>query len=202
MEFSESEINKFPRTLDLATLSIYGLSILSAGLFIFLPLVNLLNPSPWQRWMGTIHSFAAVGAVIVIVYTGHLAFPLLRGVAKILPQVRTLSFWASCLSFLAIASGNWAYMRYCAVEGGAMKWILKNTPLVHILFAQYHEFASLFILPFAVSSTWTLWKYGDSILFKENRPVLTVTCLGLMIMMFFAMGGLVSGLNIARIHTL
>ena len=50
-------------------------------------------------------------ALVVIVYTGHLAFPLLRGAGKILPQMRTLAFWSSVLSFLAIASGNLAYMR-------------------------------------------------------------------------------------------
>jgi hypothetical protein len=45
----------FPRRLDVAKVSVYGLSILCAGLFLFLPFVNLLHPSLWQRWMGTIH---------------------------------------------------------------------------------------------------------------------------------------------------
>ncbi|GAB4279243.1 MAG: hypothetical protein Fur0025_06340 [Oscillatoriaceae cyanobacterium] len=196
---SEAE---FPRQLDIATACVYGLSILSAGLFLFLPLVNLLHPSPWQRWMGTIHGMAALLATMVITYAGHLAFPLLRGVRKILPKIRTLTFWASCLSFLAIASGNWAYMRYRAPEGGARAWFLENTPLVHSLFAQYHEFTDLFTLPLGIACTWILWKYGDSILDKQNRPLLTATCLGLMAMMFFAIGGLVSGLNLARIHSL
>jgi hypothetical protein len=53
-----------------------------------------------------------------------------------------------------------------------------------------------------VACTWILWKYGDSILDKANRPVLTVTCIALMAMMFFAMGGLVSGLGVAKIHAL
>ncbi|MGK7874338.1 MAG: hypothetical protein AB4426_13810 [Xenococcaceae cyanobacterium] len=199
---TESEISNLPRQIDIATVCVYGLSILSAGLFLFLPLVNLLSPSPWQRYMGAIHGFAALLAVVVIAYAGHMAFPLLRGVSKILPQMRTLTFWATCLSFLAIASGNWAYMRYRAPVGGARAWLRENTPLVHYLFMEYHEFTVLFTLPLGTACTWVLWKYGDSILEKQNRPVLTATCIALMAMMFFAIGGFVSGLNVARMHTL
>lgn len=191
-----------PRPMDIATICVYGLSFLSAGLFLFLPLANLLSPSPWQRYMGAIHGFAALFATVVIAYAGHMAFPLLRGVPKILPQMRTLSFWSTCLSFLAIASGNWVYMRYRAPENGARAWLRENTPLVHYLFMEYHEFTVLFTLPLGVACTWVLWKYGDAILEKQHRPVLTSTCLALMAMMFFAMGGLVSGLNVARMHAL
>ncbi|NEQ65873.1 MAG: hypothetical protein F6J86_00975 [Symploca sp. SIO1B1] len=198
----QSEITNFPRQLDIATICVYGLSILSAGLFLFLPLVNLLSPSPWQRSMGSIHGIATLLAVVVIAYAGHLAFPLMRGVSKILPQMRTLVFWSTCLSFLAIASGNWVYMRYRAPLGGARAWLRENTPLVHYIFMEYHEFTVLFTFPLGVACTWILWKYGDSILEKQNRPVLTATCLGLMAIMFFAIGGLVSGLNVARMHTL
>lgn len=38
--------SEFPRQLDIAQVSIYGMSILSAGLFLFLSLVNLLHPKP------------------------------------------------------------------------------------------------------------------------------------------------------------
>ena len=202
LQSSDSDLNRFPRQLEIATACVYGLSILSAGLFLFLPLVNLLSPSPWQRSMGAIHGTAALIATVVISYAGHLAFPLLRGSHKILPQIRTLIFWSTCLSFLAIASGNWAYMRYRAPEGGARAWLVENTPLVHYLFMEYHEFTVLFTLPLGAACTWILWKYGDSILEKHHRPVLTATCLALMAMMFFAIGGLVSGLNVARMHTL
>lgn len=201
-QLTDNRPSNFPRPLDIATACIYGLSILSAGLFLFLPLVNLLSPSPWQRWMGAIHGTAALLATVAIAYAGHLAFPLLRGVHKILPQMRTLTFWTTCLSFLAIASGNWAYMRYRAPDGGARAWLIENTPLVHYLFMEYHEFTVLFTLPLGAACTWVLWKYGDSILEKQNRPVLTATCLALMAMMFFAIGGLVSGLNVARMHNL
>ncbi|MGK7872329.1 MAG: hypothetical protein AB4426_03120 [Xenococcaceae cyanobacterium] len=202
LQSTDSETSNFPRQMDIATVCVYGLSILSAGLFLFLPLVNLLSPSPWQRFMGVIHGSAALLAVLVIAYAGHMAFPLLRGVRKILPQMRTLTFWATCLSFLAIASGNWAYMRYRAPINGARAWLRENTPLVHYLFMEYHEFTVLFTLPLGAACTWILWKYGDSILSNKNRPVLTATCIGLMVMMFFAIGGLVSGLNVARMHTL
>lgn len=187
---------------DIATICIYGLSLLSAGLFLFLPMANLLSPSPWQRYMGAVHGCASLVAVVVIAYAGHMAFPLLRGNVKILPQVRTLTFWASFLSFLAIASGNWVYMRYRAPVNGARAWLTENTPLVHYLFMEYHEFTVLFTLPLGVACTWNLWRYGDSILERENRPVLTATCLGMMAMMFFAIGGFVSGLNVARMHSL
>jgi hypothetical protein len=199
---ADSVTSDLPKQLDIATVCIYGLSILSAGLFLFLPLVNLLSPSPWQRYMGAIHGTAALLAVVVIAYAGHMAFPLLRGVGKILPQMRTLTFWATCLSFLAIASGNWVYMRYRAPIGGARAWLTKNTPLVHYLFMEYHEFTVLFTFPLGVACSWILWRYGDSILEKKNRVVLNATCIGLMAMMFFAIGGFVSGLNVARIHTL
>ena len=94
------------RQKDLATVCIYGLSLMSAGLFLFLPLVNLLSPSPWQRYMGAIHGCASLFAVVVIAYAGHMAFPLLRGNKSVLPQMRTLCFWASFLSFLANRFGK------------------------------------------------------------------------------------------------
>ncbi|WP_295615665.1 hypothetical protein [Chamaesiphon sp. GL140_3_metabinner_50] len=40
---------EFPKQLDLAQVCIYRSSILSAGVFLFLPFFNLLHPSPWQR---------------------------------------------------------------------------------------------------------------------------------------------------------
>ncbi|WP_341739168.1 hypothetical protein [Microcoleus sp. CAWBG640] len=196
--------SEFPRQLDIAQVSIYGLSFLSAGLFLFLPLVNLLHPSPWQRWMGTIHGMGAMFALVVMVYTGHLAFPLLRGAGKILPQMRTLAFWSTILSFLAIATGNWAYMRYRAGInfGGARALLKENSPLGQYVLMEYHEFSVLFTLPLTVACTWILWNYGDSILDKKNRPVLTATCVALMAIMFFAMGGMVSGLGVAKIQAL
>lgn len=201
---SDSISTEFPKQLDIAKVSVYGLSILSAGMFLFLPFVNLLHPSPWQRWMGTIHGCGSLLATVVAVYTGHLAFPLLRGVGKILPQMRTLTFWSTVISFLAIATGNLAYMRYRAgVDfGGARAWLKENSPLVQYVLMEYHEFTVLFTLPLGAACTWILWKYGDSILEKENRPVLTATCVALMAIMFFAMGGLVTGLGVAKIKAL
>ncbi len=198
----DSSQSRLPRQLDIATTCVYGLSFLSAGLFMFLPLANLLSPSPWQRYMGAIHGFAALLATVVIAYAGHMAFPLLRGVYKIVPQMRVLTFWSTFLSFLAVASGNWVYMRYRAPANGARAWLRENTPLVHYLFMEYHEFTVLFTLPLGVACTWILWRYGDSILDKRNRSVLISTCLALMAMMFFAIGGLISGLNVARMHSL
>ncbi|WP_019499700.1 hypothetical protein [Pseudanabaena sp. PCC 6802] len=201
---SEIQTYDFPRQLDAAQVAVYGLSILSAGLFLLLPFVNLLHPSPWQRWMGTLHGVGSLLAMVVMVYAGHLAFPLLRGAAKILPQMRTLSFWSSVLSFLAIATGNLAYMRYRASldNGGARAWLKENSPLTQYVLMEYHEFTVLFTLPLGIACTWVLWKYGDAILDKQNRPVLTATCIGLMLMMFFAIGGMVSGLGVAKIHAL
>jgi hypothetical protein len=195
---------EFPKQLDIAKVAVYGLSILSAAMFLFLPFFNLLHPSPWQRWLGTIHGFGALLATVVAVYTGHLAFPLLRGVSKILPQMRTLTFWSTAIAFLGIATGNLAYMRYRAgMEfGGARAWLKENSPLGQYILMEYHEFSVLFTLPLGVACTWILWKYGDSILEKQNRPVLTATCVALMAMMFFAMGGLVTGLGVAKIHAL
>jgi hypothetical protein len=196
--------NSFPKPLDIAQVAIYGLSILSAGMFLLLPFVNLLHPSPWQRWMGTLHGFGSLLATVIAVYTGHLAFPLLRGSSQILPQMRTLTFWSSFISFLAIATGNLAYMRYRAgIDfGGARAWLKENSPLGQYVLMEYHEFSVLFTLPLGVACSWILWQYGDSILEKKNRPILAATSVGLMAIMFFAMGGLVSGLGVAKIHSL
>lgn len=196
--------NELPKPFDIARISIYGLSLMSVGIFFFLPLINLLHPSPWQRLMGTIHGFASILATLVAAYVGHLAFPLLRGVGKILSKVRILTFWATFLSILAIVSGNWCYMRYSAGSefGGAKAWFQQNTPLVHYIFAQYHEFSSLFTIPLGIACTWVLWFYGDNILHKQNRPILVATSITLMALMFFSMGGLVSGLAITKIHAL
>ncbi|NJR38881.1 MAG: hypothetical protein HC781_08645 [Leptolyngbyaceae cyanobacterium CSU_1_4] len=195
--------SEFPRSLDIATVSVYGLAILSAGLFLFLPLVNLLHHSPWQRSLGFIHGCGAMLATVVIAYAGHLAFPLLRGSAKVLPQMRTLTFWASVVSFWR-SHGNLGYMRYRAdlTYGGARAWIKENSPLVQYIFMEYHEFSVLFTLPLGVACAWILWRYGDSILEKQNHPVLAATSVALMAMMFFAMGGFVTGLGIAKVHAL
>lgn len=206
MQDSHADIvsTEFPKQLDIAKVSVYGLSILSAGLFLFLPFVNLLHPSPWQRWMGTLHGFGSLLATVIAVYAGHLAFPLLRGASKILPQMRTLTFWSTFISFLAIATGNLAYMRYRAGldMGGARAWLKENSPLGQYVLMEYHEFSVLFTLPLGAGCAWILWKYGDSILEKQNRPVLAITCVGLMAIMFFAMGGMVSGLGVAKIRAL
>ena len=154
-----AEINEFPHQLDIATVGVYGLAMLSAGMFMFLPPVNLIHPSPWQRSIGFLHGSASMLTTIVVVYTGHLAFPLLRGSAKVLPAMRTLSFWSSLITFLGIASGNFAYMRYRAdISYGGARAILKETsPLVQYVFMEYHEFTVLFTLPLSVAATWTLW---------------------------------------------
>ncbi|HEY9615738.1 MAG TPA: hypothetical protein V6C64_02785 [Microcoleaceae cyanobacterium] len=201
---SEPPSAQFPKQLDIATVSIYGLALLSTGLFLFLPLINVLHPSPWQRSLGLIHGVGAMLTTIVVAYVGHLAFPLLRGSAKVLPQVRTLTFWSTVITTLGIVTGNLAYMRYRADSsfGGARAWLKENSPLVQYVFMEYHEFSVLFTLPLGVACTWILWQYGDAILEKQHRPVLTATCLGLMAMMFFAMGGFVTGLGIAKIHAL
>ncbi len=46
-------------------IAIYGLSILFVGMFVFLPFFNLLHPSPWHRWMGTIYCFGVLLATVV-----------------------------------------------------------------------------------------------------------------------------------------
>jgi hypothetical protein len=194
----------FPRRLDIAQVSVYGLSILSAGIFLLFPFVNLFHTSPWQRWMGTLHGFGSLLAMVVMAYAGHLAFPLLRGSSNILPQMRTLSFWSAILSFLAIATGNLAYMRYRAglEMGGARAWIEENSPLGQYILGEYHEFTTLFTLPISIACAWVLWKYGDSILERKNQVVLATTSVALMGLMFFAMGGMLTGLGIAKIHAL
>lgn len=201
-QLERTEIDNMQRNADLATICVYGLSLLSAATFVFLPLVNFLHPSPWQRWMNGLHGMAAMLSTIVFIYTGHLAFPLLRGKSKILPQIRTLSFWTTVLAFLAIVSGNWAYTRYRAPLGGARAWLKENTPLVHYLYMEYHEFTVLFTIPLGVACTWIVWKYGDSILERKNRPVLAIAAIGLMTIMFFGIGGFVSGLGVSKTHGL
>jgi hypothetical protein len=195
---------EFPKQLDLAQVCIYGLSILSAGVFLFLPFFNLLHPSPWQRSIGTIHSLGALLATVLAVYTGHLAFPLLRGSAKSLPQVRTLSLWATGLGSIAIVTGNWAYMRFNADLdfGGGRAWLKENSPLVPSVLSNYHKFSGLFLLPMGAACTWILWTYGDAILDKQHRVVLSATCVALMGLMFFAMSDLVTGFGIAKIRAL
>lgn len=95
-------------------------------------------------------------------------------------------------------------MRYRAgiEHGGASAWLKVNSPLTHYMVAQYHELSTVFIIPFGVACTWILWRYGDSIVAPEHRAVRAVTSIALMVLMFLAMGGMVSGLGIAKIHAL
>lgn len=198
---SKLQSNDFLRNADIASVCIYGLSLLSAATFIFLPLVNFLHPSPWHRWMNGLHGMAAMLSTVVVVYAGHLAFPLLRGKPNILPQIRTLSFWSTTLAFLAIVSGTWVYTRYRALDG-ARAWLKENTPLVHYVYMEYHEFTVLFTIPIGAACTWIAWKYGDSILESKNRSVLAIMAIALMTIMFFGLGGFISGLSVAKIRGL
>jgi hypothetical protein len=204
LSMTPTSSREMPKPLDITQVCIYGLSFLSAGLFLFLPFVNLLHPSPWQRSIGTIHGVAALLATVVAAYTGHLAFPLVRGASKLLPRLRTLIFWSTLLSFLGVVSGNWAYMRYRAglEHGGARAWLKEHSPLTQYVLMEYHEFTVLFTIPLGFACAWILWKYGDSIMDKQNRSVLSATGIALMVLMFLAMGGMVSGLGVAKIHAL
>ncbi|WP_205127591.1 MULTISPECIES: hypothetical protein [Okeania] len=152
--------------------------------------------------MGAIHGFATLLATVLISYAGHLAFPLLRGVRKILPQMRTLTFWSTCLSFFAITSGNWVYMRYRYPANGARAWLLENTLLVHYLFMEDHEFSVLFTLSFRCClylGFVEIWRLN----FRAKKSSCSYrNFLALMAMMFFDIGGLVSGLNVASMHSL
>lgn len=193
---------QLPLQADIARICVYGLSLLTAATFIFLPLVNFLHPSPWHRWMNGMHGMASILATVTIAYAGHLAFPLLRGKPSILPQIRTLSFWTTVLALLAIASGNWSYMRYRAPIEGARAWLIENTPLVHYLYMEYHEFTVLFTIPLGAACTWIAWRYSDSLLEQKYRPVLSFVAVGLMALMFFGIGGFISGLGVAKVHAL
>lgn len=201
---TEPVISTYPKRLDIAKVCVYGLSFMSAALFLVLPLINLLHPNPWKRNIGTIHSLAAILSSIVAVYAGHLAFPLLRGSVKVLPQMRTLTFWTTLITFLSLASGNLAYMRYVAGAeyGGSRAWFQENTPLAHYIFMQYHIFSVLFTLPLGTACTWILFSYADAILEKQNSQVLAGTCIALMAIMFFNIGGLVTGLALSKVHGL
>ncbi|MBR8832485.1 MAG: hypothetical protein DSM106950_00180 [Stigonema ocellatum SAG 48.90 = DSM 106950] len=109
---------EFPKQSDIAKVAVYGLSILYrlnilfAVIFRFLPIFNLLHPSPWHRWMGTIHGFGALLVKVVTVYTGHLAFTVLQPVSLVLPQNHTLRFWSSFMAILGIATDN---LSICAI---------------------------------------------------------------------------------------
>lgn len=67
---------------------------------------------------------------------------------------------------------------------------------------QYHIFSVLFTLPLGTACTWILFGYGDAILEKQNSQVLAGTCIALMAIMFFNIGGLVTGLALSKVHGL
>lgn len=199
---THSEADSFPKRLDIAQISMYGLSFLSAGMFLFLPFFNILHTNAWKRWLGTIHSFTALLATILAVYVGHLSFPVLRGNSKVLPSIRTLTFWSTLALLSAIISGHFVYIRYRSSDhlGGTQNWLIDHSPLVHYLLTNYHVFTVLFSIPLGVACVWILWRYGDSILEKRYLPILSMTCITLMAIMFFTMGGLITGLGIAKLH--
>ncbi|MCA1991953.1 MAG: hypothetical protein LDL41_07890 [Coleofasciculus sp. S288] len=191
-----------PRSLETAKLSAYGLSALAVGAFLLLPLVNLFHPSPWQRTLGFVHGMAAMLAVIVITYAGHLAFPLLRGAQLVLPKTQKLAFAASVLAFISVATGNAAYARYRAPLNGARAFLTEHSPLVHWVYMEAHEFMVLFTVPLGVAVSWILWRYYDAIFTPQNRPVLAATSIALMAMMLYGIIGFVTGLSIAKVHAL
>ncbi len=192
----------FPRPLETAKLSAYGLSILVVGVLLLLPLVNLLHPSPWQRSLGFVHGIVSMLAVMLISYVGHLAFPLLRGVQTILHKAQELALAASVFAFIAVMTGNAAYARYRDPINGARAFFKENSPLVHWVYAESHEFMVLFTVPLGVAVSWILWRYEHGIFTSENRPVLAATSIALMAMMLYGIVGLVTGISMAKIHAL
>jgi hypothetical protein len=199
---SQADGQSLPRGIHIAEVCVYGLAFLSTGMFLLIPLASLLHPSPWQRSMGFLHGMGALLATVVASYAGHFAFPLLRGNGKRIAQARTLLFWSSIVCSLAIASGTWAYMRYRAPINGARGWLQENTPLVHYVLMEWHEFTVLFTLPLAVGCCWVLWRYGDAILNRKYRDILAASCIGMMLLMLYALGGFSTGLAIAKTHAL
>jgi hypothetical protein len=63
---------------------------------------------------------------------------------------------------------------------------------------EYHEFTVLFTLPLTVACAWILWNYGDAIL-EKNSPGFNSYLRGFDGNHVFAMGGMVSGLGVAKI---
>lgn len=198
----ETDHQNFPKGVVIAEVCVYGLAFLGVAMLLLIPIVSLLHPSPWQRSMGFLHGMGALLATVVASYAGHFAFPLLRGNGKRIAQARTLLFWSSVVCSLSIISGTWAYMRYRAPLGSARTWLKETTPLVHYVFMEWHEFTVLFTLPLAVGSCWVLWRYGDAIMTRKYRDVLALSCIAMMLLMFYVLGGFSTGLSIAKTHAL
>lgn len=192
----------FPRPLETARLSAYGLSILAVGALVLLPLVNLLHPSPWQRSLGFLHGMGSMLAVVVITYAGHLGFPLLRGAQGILLKTQKLAITSSAFALISVVTGNAAYARYRAPLNGARAFLKENSPLVHWVYMEVHEFVVLFTIPLGVAVSWILWRYRESIFTPTNRPVLAATSIALLAMMLFGIIGFVTGISIAKVHAL
>ncbi|KAB8317323.1 hypothetical protein SD81_018620 [Tolypothrix campylonemoides VB511288] len=133
----DSIFEEFSKQLDIAKIAINRLNLLSVGIFLFLPLFNLLHLSPCYQWMRIIDGLRALRARVVAVHTRHLAFPLLWRVSKIFPQMRTLTFWSTVVAFLGIATGNLAYMHYIANfhKSSVRAWLKENSP-IPIFFAK------------------------------------------------------------------
>jgi hypothetical protein len=192
----------FPRPLETARLSAYGLSILVIVVLLLLPFVNLLHPSPWQRSLGFWHGMISMLAVMLISYVGHLAFPLLRGSQSVLPKAQELAIASSVFALISVITGNAAFARYRDPINGARAFFKENTPLVHWVYAESHEFMVLFTVPLGVAVSWILWRYGEEIFTSANRPVLAATSIALMAMMLFGIVGFVTGISMAKVHAL
>ncbi|HEY9844651.1 MAG TPA: hypothetical protein V6D03_00475 [Candidatus Caenarcaniphilales bacterium] len=70
------------KQMVLTKVCVYSLTRLSASVFLFSALFNLLQPSLWQRWMGTVAGSGTLLATLITVDVGHSPFPATRGMLE------------------------------------------------------------------------------------------------------------------------
>lgn len=170
------------------------------ALFVMLCLggFNFLFPSQFNIEAG-VHGISTILAVVTGTFLTHRSYHLLRHVHINFHSLRHWAVTATVMNLLAAISGNWMYMRYRG-EGGAKEWIVSHVPNFHNYMMEFKEFVSLFPFPLMLAVSFILVYYGDDI--TEHRDVLNFVALLILTAWLFLMFGFVSGLTLAKLHSI
>jgi hypothetical protein len=148
------------------------------------------------RWQAGLHGISSIASLIAGTFLTHRAYPLIKGIRADFSSLRQWATASAALNFLALASGNWIYMRYRG-EAGPREWILKHTPSFHNNLMEFKEFVSIFPFPLMLCVSFLLFYYGKPIL--QRRELTQLAGLLILLSWAFLVLGFAAGLVLAKL---
>jgi hypothetical protein len=158
----------------------------------------LLGSSPFRDLLSafgppvTLHAGAALGLILVAAFSLPLGWRLLGGAADAVPPLRVLATLEALLALLAVAFGNWLFIR--SSYGGILQYA---GPAQRTLF-EFKRQVALFPFPLATAAAFILWRDGARVPADRQLRTLVALLLGLgffSLVMAFGLGAAVTRLR-------